>query len=222
MRTKHVLMYWLPAIAASAVLPIAAASASHGSVSHDPGTHKVTATTHLANRLDSGGNGDWARDNFTRVATVSSQGSVLPINCGTSTGPCYKYTASLKDSGRFTTIVGAFTPNQGAPNTGMLIAGQVKGQFKGYGQFTTFYATATPKTQLVPKFVNGSPAGTESSTWPTLFFPTGTTIVGVNEATWGYFYTAHVRHHRHGVKQHWADTWNNGGGQNPMDGNITG
>ena len=219
MRAKQVLKYWLPAIGASAILPIAAASAAHGSVHQ----YKVTATTHLSARADSGGNGTWALDNFTRVATVTSQGSVPPVNCGSSyTGPCYAYTASLKDSGRFMTINGAFAPNQGAPYTGMLIASRVKGQFKGYGTFTTFFATAKPKAQLVPKYVAGNPAGDESSNWPTLFFPSGTTLVCVNEATFGYLYTAHVRHHRHAGKQHWADTSANGAGQLPADGNITG
>lgn len=223
MRTMQVFRYWLPAIGASAILPIAAASAAHGSMHHDPGTHRVTATTHLSARADSGGNGNWALDNFTRVASVTSQGRVPSVNCGASyTGPCYAYTASLKDSGRFTTIKGAFTPNQGAPYTGTLIASRVKGQFKGYGTFTTFYATAKPKAQLVPKFVVGNPPGDESSNWPNLFFPSGTTLVGVNEATFGYFYTAHVRHHHHAGKQHWADTSANGAGQLPADGNITG
>jgi len=179
--------------------------------------------THLANRPDSGGNGNWALDRFTRVATVTSKGSVAPSDCGVRSGPCYAYTASMKDVGKFTTILGAFTPNQGAPYTGMHITRRLTGQLRGYGQFTTFYATAKPNAHLVPHVVNGTPPGDASYTWPTLFFPAGTTVVGVSEETWGYVYTAHVRisHHR-GTTQRWADTYNNGGGQLPADGNITG
>jgi hypothetical protein len=302
----------------------------------------VTATTRLSDRPDSGGNGNWALDRFTRVATITPAGTGTLAECGiaapsftvtltgaglaapdgngwgttivgnhavlsdgsvplvpgtdytdgawTSPSPyvstltlkptsawkagdtlkvtvpsgdsvvlsaptagtvsgatytvpvCNAYTATLKDNGTFTTIPLAYTPNQGAPYTGLkLPARQVNGQMNGGGTFTTFYATTTPDASLVPSHVTGSTD--PSSTWPQLFFPAGTTSgVSAAETVWGYYYNAQVktttivcsgRRHRHQQctsqttvqNQHWADTSDissNDGGQLPADGNITG
>src|ERR1019366_9878535 len=113
---------------------------------------------------------------------------------------------------------------------------QVNGQRNGGGDGTTPHATTAADASLVPGHVSGN--AVSSSTWPELFFPAGTTS-GVTEATFGYYYNAQVktttivcsgrRHHRQQCthqttvqNQHWADTYNNGDGQLPADGNITG
>src|ERR1019366_9179442 len=103
------------------------------------------------------------------------------------------YTAALKENGTFTTIPGAYTPNQFGSDAGLTLpARPVNGQMNGYGDFTTFYATATPDARRVPGAVSGN--ANSSSLWPELFFPAGTTtLTGANEATWGYNYDARVR-----------------------------
>ena len=320
------------------VIPATAAVSSH----RDSRSQDVTASTRLTGRQDSGGNGNWANDNFTRVATLTPDGVGTLANCGITTAPsftvtltgaglaapdgngwnttitgnhavlsdgavalkpaiaytdgawsgtgtagnpyvskltlltttawkagdtlkvtvpsgdsvvlsaptagtvrgatytvpaCNAYTAALKDNGTFTTIPLAYTPNQGA-NPGLkLPARPVNGQMNGYGDFTTFYAATAPDARLVPRHVTGN--AVSSSAWPQLFFPAGTTLIGVNEATWGYYYNATVktttttcntsrRHQRrctsHTTVSHqkWADTYDNGAGQGVADGNITG
>ncbi len=220
MRNKHVFTRWLPAIAACAILPVAAVTAFAG------GHHQATAKTHLTGRPDSGSGGNnWAADNFTRVATVTSQGSAPTTNCIGLTGyavsgPCYAYTASLKDSGWFTAIVGQLTPNQ-TLNPHGTFGRTVTGTLNGYGNFTTFYATTKPSAKLVPKTWTPASPADPSSSWPTLFFAAGT-VSTTNEATWGYFYTAHVISAGLPTTQRWADTYNNGAGGALGDGNITG
>ena len=175
--------------------------------------------------------GDSATLSAPTVGTVSGVTYTVPV--------CNAYTAALKDNGTFTTIPLAFTPNQGTGDTGLkLPARPVNGQMNGYGDFTTFYATAAPDASLVPRHVTGN--AITSGTWPQLFFPVGTTLTGVNEATFGYYYNAQVKtttfvcsgrrhHHRQRCtrqvtvqNEHWADTSGNGAGQLPGDGNITG
>src|SRR5271167_2204490 len=100
-RNKRVLTRWLPAIAIGAALPVAAVTALAG------GNHHTTAKTHLTMRPDSGSGGNnWALDDFTRVAKVTSLGSVASSSCtGLAAGTgCYAYNASLKDEGTFTAI----------------------------------------------------------------------------------------------------------------------
>jgi hypothetical protein len=169
--------------------------------------------------------GDSVKLSAPTAGTVNVGGTAYTVTA------CNAYTAALKDNGTFTTIPLAYTPNQGPGDTGLkLPARPVNGQMNGYGTFTTFYATAAPDASLVPGHVTGS--ADPSSTWPELFFPAGTTF-GVTEATWGYHYSAQVkttvcRHHRQCTSQttvqhqHWADTYSNGAGQLPADGNITG
>ncbi len=206
----HLRKNWLPALAAAAILPAAAATAA-AAASHSSGT--FTAVTQLAHRPDSGGNGDWANDAFTRTAQVTYRGVAPLAACGTTSGHCYAFTASLSDSGKFTAIKGAFAPNQGAPYTGSLIKSAVTGPMHGYGLFTTFFATAMPQPGLVPHKVTGK--AHPSSQWPGLFFPSSAKVTGLNENDWGYYYTG-----PHG--QSWVDASFNGGGQDPVAGNITG
>jgi hypothetical protein len=60
----------------------------------------------------------WASDALTRTAKVVLRGAAPLPDCGLANGTCYAYTAGLSDHGDWTTIPGAFTPNQGAPCTG--------------------------------------------------------------------------------------------------------
>ena len=225
MRNKKVLTRWLPAIAACAVLPVAAVTAFAG------GHHQVTAKTHLTGRPDSGSAGNpWANDTFKREATVTSLGNApLQTDCAgltgyvATTGPCYAYNASLKDAGTFTAVVGQLTPNQ-TLNPGGKFGRTVTGSMTGYGNFSEFYATTKPNGGpnhgVLKHWTTSSPAD-PSSTWPMMFFATGT-VSPTNEATFGYVYTAHVKSAGLATTQRWADTWNNGAGGALVDGNITG
>jgi hypothetical protein len=181
----------------------------------------------MLNRDDSGGNGDWAKDSFVRVLTVTQQtATVPPADCSPTATVCYAFTASLKDAGSFRTISGAYTPNQGGADAGEHIRGVVQGQMVGSGDFATFYATALPSARLVPLFNTGD--ANPSYLWPELAFPAGTVFAGLNEDPWGYSYTAKVvtglRGHSVVQTQRWADTSDlaNDGGQGPTAGNITG
>jgi hypothetical protein len=239
----------VPVAAAAGILfSAAAASASvpHGLVFNDP--HSLT---HVVADPDSGGNGNWALDNFWRSASVKG-GAIAPLSdCAAGATACYSYTARISDRGTFVTIPGAFTPNQGGTGAGSHIHGIVRGSMSGYGYFGTFYADSKPAAALYPHafnagvtpFIVGSPS---SSTFPERFFPAGTTFEGLNEGVWGYGYTARVTHwapvlrwvtfwryghphhvlvtvwERHTVTQHWTDAYNNLGGQSATAGNITG
>lgn len=217
-----------PAIlAAAAALAVTTAGAANAVTPPKP----VTASTLMAGRDDSGGNGNWAKDTFTRVLTITQQPGTVPhTDCSPSAVHCYAFTASLKDGGWFQTIPGAYTPNQGGSNAGKRIHGIVDGTFHGSGDFATFYATALPDAHLVPR-VNLADAN-PSSTWPELAFPHGTGFTGLNEDPWGYFYSAGilvpVLVHGHVTyqleQQQWADTSvpANDDGQGATAGNITG
>jgi hypothetical protein len=236
---KTIVTRWLPVFAASAALSFAVAgAASAGTSFPHPHSQNVTATTHLTGRPDSGGNGNWATDDFTRHATIIPDGTAPLADCSPTATTCYAYTASLKDDGTFTTINGAFTPNQGGADVGDLITAKVTGRMSGYGDFTTFYATTTPSAHLVPQHVSGS--DDPSYLWPDLFFPSTATVTGVNEATWGYNYSVTIKtvtrsctvvRHRHHCTSHtsyqterWADNYtvSNEDGQGATAGNITG
>src|ERR1039457_7198086 len=73
------------------IIPAAASASTHNS--HRSGrSHDVTATTQLRDRLDSGGNGSWAVDRFTRVATITPAGVGTLANCGITTAPSFTVT----------------------------------------------------------------------------------------------------------------------------------
>lgn len=212
----------LAAAAVPAILPLLAAGVASASPQHHHYYH-LTARTFMVNRDDSGANGNWAKDTFVRQLTLTP----AP---GCPSGQ-YGYTARLDDRGKFTTIPWAYTPNQSGWYLGRHIHGVVRGEMHGFGKFGLFCATKPANMWLVPKFVYGD--ADSSGTWPELAFPSGTTFTGVNEGTFGYFYTAKVRHHHHhhwwwwGRHHHfelqrWVDASWNGYGDLPGDGNITG
>jgi hypothetical protein len=199
------------AIAAVGIMAVGASASTVPNYRHH---WPVTATTRIVNRDDSGNNGNWAKDRFTRTVTVRGGYSVASSNCGLTTGSCYAYTATLWDAGSFRTISGAFTPNQVV--AGLQLKSVVEGSMRGSAQFATFYATAKPKADLVPRFLSGDADST--STWPELFFPSGTTFAGLTIAPWSWSYHAFTRC----GYQHWTDASSNGSGNLAGDGNIVG
>ena len=202
-------------------------------------TRPLTAVTHITNRHDGGGNGNWAYDTFTRILRVQYLGKVtaaqIAANPALATTP-YMYTASLSDTGTFKDIPGAFTPDQGGKDLGKVLKpNQVTGTMNGYGQFGVFYASHKDARGLVPSHLKGAELNAlyPSSTWPELVFPAGTTFNGVSEFNFDYSYTvpaATITKVVHGKKvtvhlkaEHWQDSASNGDGQLPRgDGNITG
>jgi hypothetical protein len=202
-----------PLVAGAGTLLAVAASVPASAATHYPNSQ--TATTKLTNRLDSGGGGNWAVDTIARTVTVTNHGPVAPLNCGLLSGTCYRYTASLKDTGTFVTIEGAPRPNQGAPDAVNPIIGNHHGTVKGSGTFASFYANYLPHSGKVPTKVNGN--GDSTSLWPELFFPGSTTFAGLDTSlqTWGWNYATISK-----TPQHWADTSANVDGQLPADGDI--
>lgn len=202
------------ALAASALVLVGTAPAlasAKPAVAHHP---KVSAETAMTNRPDSGGNGNWANDDFTRTVTIDAQTSASLSNCpGSTSGECFLVAgAKLKDTaGTFTTISGAFTPNQGL-HPGQHIASVVSGKMSGNGEFPAFYATELPDAHEVPGTNDG--AANPSSTWPELAFPAGTQFYGLTEPTFSYTY-------HHGAQQ-WVDSDTTASGQSLTAGDITG
>ena len=89
---------------AAALLAAGAIVATAGAANASP--HPVTqAQTHITDRPDGGNGGDWADDTMTRSIAITRTGGMAGA---------YTYTAKLTDTGSFTTIKGALTPNQGA------------------------------------------------------------------------------------------------------------
>ncbi|MBO0809046.1 MAG: hypothetical protein J2P32_12185 [Actinobacteria bacterium] len=158
----------LAAAAVPAVLPLLAAGAASASPQHHHYYH-LTARTFMVNRTDNGHGPvqPWANDNFVRTLTLTPASNV---NC--VAGHPYAYTARLDDRGTFTTIPGAYTPNQSL-HPGQHIWGVVHGQVRGFGEFATFCASNPANMWLVPRFDYGNTH--PSSTWPGLAFRPGPT-----------------------------------------------
>lgn len=184
----------------------------------------ATATTAVSDRSDSGHHGNWAKDAFNRAVTVTRHGAVAVSNCGgnatNGVTSCYYYTADLSDTGSFTTDSGANSPNAGTP-----INGVVTGTLTGSSKIEFYASSGTPDGSLVPTVYTGDALG--SSAWITQFFPTTGTTSGSlngtafgsgpsNEINWAYHYAAQ------NTCETWDDNYNNGGGGQAGDGDITG
>ena len=225
---RHTPLRWIAALAGAATLSALAATAASASPHPAPHSQRLTAVTRMVGRDDSGGNGNWAKDYFERTLTITQEPGTVPLaDCSPTATTCYAFTASLSDWGFFRTIPGAYTPNQGGTDAGAVIKGTVYGNMHGSGDFATFYATALPSAHLVPHVNVGN--SNPSYLWPELAFAPGTTITGLNEDPWGYYYSARVlvRHgwwHRRYEIQRWADTSvpANDDGQGATAGNISG
>lgn len=234
---KSLLTKALLSAGAFAVLAGSAGTAVASAATHPAPT---TAVTKITSRYDSGGNGNWATDNFTRTLALTYLGkSKDPAH---ATAP-YMYSATLTDSnGSFKDIPFAYTPNQGGRDLGKVLKPtQVGGPMSGFGDFGLFYSSAKANNphvfanEGVPVRLRGVTQNGEypSSTWPELAFPAGTTFNGLNESWWGYTYQVPATTHtvvingvKHVIKtkaENWADTaWNGDGQLAPADGNITG
>jgi hypothetical protein len=191
----------------AAVLSAGAASASTATLAHHHHAKSATAVTYVVHRHDSGGNGNWALDKFARTVTVT--------RVAKAPGHMYVYKAFLTDTGKFITIPGAFTPNQGSPFTGLTIKGVVRGTMSGKAVFTFTASAPYPSSKHVPRFVFGDTPAT--SAWPALFFPANTTFANQAMPYWAWTYNASTGHIRH-----WVDASYNQAGQVPTAGNITG
>src|SRR6185312_471904 len=219
------------AIAAAVSLLATAGAASAAPAAHQSAWH---ASTKVTDRPDGGNGGDWADDSMTRDITIKLTGG---------TAGAYTFTAKLKDTGSFTTIKGALTPNQGAPYTGDVIKSKVTGTRTGYDTFT-FTASSLPSgapNAGVPARENdhgGTPADS-TSTWYKLAFPAGTAFSNATENPWSWTYkvavtgpvtltvcaTAHLCWSttvNRTVHEQWTDAWNNNYGDDVTDGNVEG
>jgi Ricin-type beta-trefoil lectin domain len=191
----------LGASAASLALPGTANAASN-----------ATATTSFTAHLDSGNHGNWASDDFTRVASVQFL-SVDPTlsDCGSTATSCFQYTGTIKDSGTFTALSGASSPQAGVKMTGT-----PSGPLLGGSDVKFFSSSDVASAAGVPASVSG--AGPVSTTdWVEQFFPKGTTFgAGPDLTDWNWAYESPT------TCEYWVDAISNSSGSLPADGDITG
>jgi hypothetical protein len=201
----------------------------------------LTGTTAITGRDDSGnGSGQctastandcWATDTFTRIMTVTRNGAAPAGKCGPTATACWFYTATIADSGSFTTVPASpnppQTPNQSCtePNgtscAGLQINGTLTGTLSGGGKLEFYASTDTPSTSGVPATATGD-GPVSTSDWYKLFFPSGTQF-GLTSASqapwtnWSWTYTAPQ------TCESWTDSMATGGaGSYATVGNIAG
>ncbi len=167
------------------------------------------ANTSLTNRDDSGNHGNWATDAFIRIVGLTRHDAGPVANCGGGVAACYYYTASLTDSGTFTTITGAHSPD-----AGLLIAGTVDGNFTGGSHIEFWASSSAPNSSLVPSTLSGDLPSTTN--WVKQFFPSGTSFSVPNLIDWSWTYVAP------NTCETWIDAYNNGDGTGAGAGDITG
>ncbi len=172
----------------------------------------ASATTAFTAHADSGNHGNWANDDFTRVATVTYV-SVDPTlaDCGSAAKACFIYQGTIGDTGSFTVISGAKSPQ-----AGVTVTGTPSGPFKGGAEVKFFSSSDVASAAGVPTNVTG--AGPVSTTnWVEQFFPKGTTFgAGPTLSNWGWAYSSA------GTCENWLDSVSNSSGSLPADGDITG
>jgi hypothetical protein len=172
----------------------------------------VTASTHITNRPDSGNGGTWAYDNFKRTLTVTVAASQAGVTAGDTA-----YTATVSDSGHFSALVGADTPNQ--VMAGAKIEHSASGSMNGGITYTVTAPSADALTGTVAATENDNfsttGAGfTSTGNWPKLAFASaaGVTVTEGNAWSWKYATAC----------ESWTDAASNGDGNLVNDGNITG
>lgn len=223
------------AMIAGATLALTAGGLALAAPAAHADTILFTSTTHITNDPDSGGINFWALDGpgsdfFTRTLTVSSADASECTNNSVSIpigDTCYS--ASILDSGDFTTITGAKRPNQGDVN-GDAIVPVVTGKFQGGADYVfaapAYNTPGAPSSSHVPLTADGhglptsttAGTGVGTSTWFNRAFaaplpPSQGKILN----TWSWTYKTDC--------ETWVDSFANGDGQsNPIsvDGQISG
>jgi hypothetical protein len=205
-----------------------------------PGTsaiESVTATFNLTGR-DVSGNGTgtcaassntdcWATGDITRTVTITRESAVASTDCSSSAVNCWFYTASIADTGTFTTVSGVQTPNQkctepsGSSCAGLDISGTVTGSLSGGGTMEFYADNGTPTVPSTTSYTGDAP--TDTADWYKLFFPSGTDYGLTSNAnapwtSWSWSYDAPA------TCETWVDAYNNGDGNGAYsaDGNIAG
>ena len=181
-----------------------------------PGTANAvtnaSATTTFQAHADSGNHGNWANDDFTRVASVTYVSADPTLtDCGSKATTCFIYEGTIADAGSFSVISGAKSPQAGVTEVGT-----PSGPFKGGSDLKFFSSSDTASAAGVPASVTG--AGPVSTTdWVEQFFPAGTTFgAGPTLTDWSWAYSSL------GTCENWVDAVNNDSGAQPVDGDITG
>ena len=182
-----------------------------------PGTASAagnaSATTTFHAHPDSGNHGDWADDDFTRVASVSFVSVDTNLtDCGSTATACFVWSGTISDAGSFFAISGAQSPQAGVTETGTQ-----SGPFKGSADLAFFFASSpSASASGVPASVTGT--GPVSTTdWVEQFFPAGTTFgAGPKLTNWSWSYSSP------GTCENWVDSISNGAGSQAADGDITG
>jgi len=166
-------------VASAAVALTATAAGASTTLPKVPATLTSTTTT-INNLPDNGGGGTWATDTITRTLKITRAGDL--------------YTAVISDTGKFTTIPNALTPNQSDPSdSGKIIQSVVQGTVTGTATYS-FTATRWP-VGAMPRAVVALPGSTAESTisgWFAKAFPAGTSFGPVTSYAWSRTYTANV------------------------------
>lgn len=207
------------AIAALTIAPgIALLAAPAASASPHAATATYKATTTLTNRPDGGNGGTWALDKITRTLAITVTG----------TPGSYHDTATVQDTGTFTLVGGALTPNQSTPGTRIVATPRtLYTQITGTAHYA-FTATTLPSPAPnlgVPATENGAPVtpGQSTSSWYLQAFPVLAVVSpgGITDYSWTY--NAGVVDSRGALRfQSWTDSSSNADGNLPADGNIAG
>jgi hypothetical protein len=193
-----------------------------------------TATTSVTADPDSGGNGIWAEDYFSRTLTISADTDSADCNFSgyTSADDCYM--ATIADSGYAQTTPGAYQPNQGSTTTADQTGDKVNSPteqvpFSGSAQYffwvNTSITTVLPNSADVPSSLNDGnsvPSGANSTDeWFLQAFPVSvqSAVHGEIQSTWSWTYTDGCS------TGPWVDSFADNSGQSSplsVDGNIVG
>lgn len=238
---------WLATLAVPALGLGLGLAVSTATPAHAQDTQIVSAQTVISNDPDSGGNGNWASDNFTRTLTIFTDST--SSDCAVSSLPGFDasidtcYVATISDSGSGATFPDSFQPNQG---TGVQTGNKVDSPtesvpFTGSSGYLLYAPNGTlPQTGnvVVPQSLDyttlGACADTATAvkceltgTWPLVAFAGHTYTTGGGYAlagsaisednNWTWTYG--------NACESWTDSFANNDGQSTpisTDGNITG
>lgn len=216
-------------IAAAMAIPAGARTLPFGP--GQSGVITATATTKVLNDPDTGHGtpATWATDTITRTVTLTKGAQVPGTDCGlAASAGCWSFSAALSDSGTFTTIPGAGTPDQACAGcAGETIASPaVPGTIAGNYQVTFDASAPVADASLVGKNHDDhnlpAVAPYTSTTWGEQFFGPGTSFgdIAGGPYTWTYqeteggfpFFTG----------ERWVDSSSDNDGNSLLAGNISG